>query len=83
MPATDFVRYCAHCDLSREAIAHGATTETERAGLLTGHPRRLATKTDADGTPLCAACLEYVREHRRLDFFDRTVPGNVAAADDD
>jgi hypothetical protein len=67
MPARDLVTYCAACDANRLGIADGADTDAERAELLAQHPRVLATKTDVDGTPLCAQCLEYEREERRLE----------------
>lgn len=84
MPATDFIRYCADCDLGREAMIEGAESEAERDTAKREHPRVLATKSDIDGTPLCARCLEYRREDRRVDLYERQLaeaPEAIAAAD--
>jgi len=72
MPAADLVRYCAACDEGRNKLAEAAESEEARAAILREHPRRLATKTDVAGTPVCARCLEYMSEHRKAGFhFDQ------------
>jgi len=75
MPAADFVKYCASCDLEH-SLAKGADFSVRVAT-----PRRLATKTDVDGTPLCAQCLEYRREDRRIDLYERHADAAFEAAE--
>ncbi len=81
MPATDFIRYCAHCGLGREAMIEGAESEAERDTAKREHPRVLATKTDIDGTPLCARCLEYRREDRKVDLYERQADAAIELAE--
>jgi hypothetical protein len=69
MPAADLVRYCASCDDGRAALAEAAESDEARAALLREHPRRLATKTDVAGKPVCARCLEYISESRKAGFY--------------
>ena len=69
MPAADLVRYCAACDLGRSVLAQAAENDDARAAVLREHPRRLATKTDVDGTPMCARCLEYASQNRKAGFY--------------
>jgi hypothetical protein len=69
MPAADLVPYCASCDHARSLLAASADSEEARAAVLSEHPRRLATKTDVDGTPMCARCLEYAAQHRKAGFY--------------
>jgi hypothetical protein len=69
MPATDLVRYCVACDEGRAALATAAESDEAREAVLREHPRRLATKTDVAGTPVCARCLEYMSEHRKAGFY--------------
>ena len=68
MPAADFIRYCTACDEARAALAAAAPTEEARAAVLREHPRRLATKTDIAGQPVCAPCLAALSERRRASF---------------
>ena len=68
MPAADFIRYCTACDDTRTALAAAASTEEARAAILRDHPRRMATKTDIAGEPVCARCLEMLSERRRASF---------------
>jgi hypothetical protein len=81
MPATDLTPYCAHCDDARKAALADATTEQERAQALRENPRKIATKTDIDGTKLCRSCFDYRREDRRVDYLEREAPIAVAEAD--
>lgn len=69
MPAADLVPYCAACDLGRAALAQNAENEEARAAILREHPRRLATKTDVAGTPMCARCLDYAAQNRKAGFY--------------
>ena len=69
MPAADLVRYCAACDLGRAKLAEAAENDEARAAILREHPRRLATKTDVAGTPMCARCLEYAAQTRKAGFY--------------
>lgn len=69
MPADDWVRYCAACDAGRAALANAAEDDAARAAILREHPRRLATKTDVSGTPMCARCLQYASESRKAGFY--------------
>lgn len=69
MPAVDLIQYCASCDQARELLAAAADTEDARVAVLREHPRRLATKTDVAGTPMCARCLEYATQHRKAGFY--------------
>jgi hypothetical protein len=69
MPAADLVPYCTPCDEGRNLLAAGAETEDARAAIFREHPRRLATKKDLDGTPMCARCLEYAAKHRTAGFY--------------
>jgi hypothetical protein len=69
MPAADLVPYCTPCDEGRNLLAAGAESEEARAAILREHPRRLATKTDIVGTPMCARCLEYAAKHRTAGFY--------------
>jgi hypothetical protein len=69
MPAVDLIQYCASCDQARELLAAAADAEDARVAVLREHPRRLATKTDVAGTPMCARCLEYATEHRKAGFY--------------
>jgi hypothetical protein len=69
MPAADLVTYCAACDEGRAALAGVAQDEEARAAVLREHPRRLATKTDVAGTPLCARCLQSTSENRKAGFY--------------
>lgn len=36
--------------------------------MLREHPRRMATKTDIAGEPVCASCLETLSQRRRASF---------------
>jgi hypothetical protein len=69
MPAADLVQYCITCDEGRTLLAAGAEDDDARAAILREHPRRLATKTDVDGSPLCARCLENAAKHRAAGFY--------------
>jgi hypothetical protein len=69
MPAADLVPYCAACDEGRAALAEAAESDEARAAILREHPRRLATKSDITGRPLCARCLEYMSEDRKVGFY--------------
>jgi hypothetical protein len=69
MPAADLVPYCAACDQGRALLAAAAEDDAARAAVLREHPRRLATKTDVEGTPLCARCLQYASQHRKAGFY--------------
>lgn len=69
VPAADLVRYCVTCDEGRAALAAAAGSDEARAEVLREHPRRLATKTDVAGTPMCARCLEYMAKHRKAGFY--------------
>jgi hypothetical protein len=69
MPAADLIRYCASCDDGRAALAAATESEEARAAVLREHPRRLATKTDIAGTPVCAQCLEHRSEDRKAGFY--------------
>lgn len=69
MPATDLIRYCAACDEGRTALAAIAESDEARASVLREHPRRLATKTDIAGTPVCAQCLENRSAGRKAGFY--------------
>jgi hypothetical protein len=74
MPAADLVRYCAHCDSARAYAVECAEDASGRAAALAESPRKLATKTDIDGTHLCARCQEYAEGERRLDFQLKSKP---------
>lgn len=50
------VVFCVDCDLARSAQVHPAAPAPGDA--LHEHPRRMATKKDANGNALCAACLD-------------------------
>ena len=69
MPAVDLIRYCAACDEGRAKLADEAETSEARLAVLREHPRRLATKTDLDGTPVCARCLEGLSQHRKATYY--------------
>ena len=69
MPAADLVPYCAACDQGRALLAEAAENAEARSAVLREHPRRVATKTDVDGTPLCARCLQYAAQHRTAGFY--------------
>jgi hypothetical protein len=69
MPAVDLIRYCAACDQGRAKLAEAAETADARLAVLREHPRRLATKTDLDGTPVCARCLESLAEQRKASYY--------------
>ena len=69
MPAADLVPHCAVCDLGRSVLAEAAENDEARAAVLREHPRRLATKTDIAGTPMCARCLEYASQNRKASFY--------------
>jgi hypothetical protein len=69
MPAVELIQYCASCDEARALLAASADGEEARAAVLREHPRRLATKTDVAGTPMCARCLEYATQHRTAGFY--------------
>jgi hypothetical protein len=69
MPAAELVPYCASCDQGRALLAAAAEDEEARAAVLREHPRRLATKKDIAGTPMCARCLEYSAQHRLAGFY--------------
>jgi hypothetical protein len=68
MPAVDFFRYCTACDEARAALADAAPNEEERQAILREHPRRMATKTDIAGKPVCAHCLDSLAERRKASF---------------
>jgi hypothetical protein len=68
MPAVELIQYCTACDEARALLA-AAADEDARASVLREHPRRLATKTDVEGTPLCGRCLEYATQHRKAGFY--------------
>jgi hypothetical protein len=69
MPAADLIRYCAACDEGRAALAAAAESDEARTAVLREHPRRLATKVDIAGTPMCARCLEYAAQSRKAGFY--------------
>jgi hypothetical protein len=69
VPAVDLVPYCVACDEGRAALAAAAEGPEAQAEVLREHPRRLATKTDVAGTPLCARCLESVADRRKAGFY--------------
>ena len=69
MPAADLVQYCTACDDGRTALVAGVESEEARAAILREHPRRLATKTDVDGRPVCARCLESLADQRKAGFY--------------
>lgn len=69
MPAADLVPYCSACDEGRAALAEAAENDESRAAVLREHPRRLATKTDIAGIPVCARCLEYKSAGRKAGFY--------------
>lgn len=69
MPAAELIRYCSACDERRAALAEAAADAGERAAILRDHPRHLATKTDVDGKPVCARCLESHAQHRKASFY--------------
>lgn len=81
MPASDLISYCAHCDVGREALIEGAESEAERATVKRENPRRLATEQDIDGTLLCARCLDYRREDRRVDLYERQADAALELAE--
>jgi hypothetical protein len=66
------VVFCVDCDLLREANASSAEPGGEAAAGETPqtpeHPRRMATKKDANGDPLCAQCLDERQSRRRSEF---------------
>ena len=60
------VVFCVDCDLARSArpkVAVGDSSPT-----LDDFPRRMATKKDATGDALCAACLDARVQRRRSEF---------------
>ena len=69
MSVADLIPYCTVCDLGRAALAEAAEGEEARAAVLREHPRRIATKTDVAGTPMCARCLEYASQNRKAGFY--------------
>jgi hypothetical protein len=69
MPVVDLVHYCAACDEGRAKLAEAADSNEARMAVLREHPRRLATKTDIDGTPVCARCLEGLAQHRKANYY--------------
>jgi hypothetical protein len=69
MPAADLIRYCAACDEGRAALAAAAENDEARAAVLREHPRRIATKVDIAGAPMCARCLEYAAQSRKAGFY--------------
>lgn len=69
MPVDDLVPYCASCDHARALLAAAADDEEARVAVLREHPRRIATKKDVEGTPMCARCLEYATQHRKAGFY--------------
>ncbi len=84
MPAAELVRYCAHCDLDRQGAIESAESDAERADAERENPRRVAKKTDIDGTPLCKRCFEYRRADRQVDYFEQqleTLPPVLTQAD--
>jgi hypothetical protein len=56
------VVFCVDCDRARAPHAGSA------APALDTPPRRMATKRDANGEPLCAACLDARHESRHAEF---------------
>jgi hypothetical protein len=64
-------KFCELCDLRRGALEDGAETDEERKLILEKHPRRAATKTDIDGTPLCIGCLDWELQERKTKFLLR------------
>lgn len=60
------VVYCVACDRARTAEADVAAAGSEQAPA--ERPRRMATKRDANGEPLCTACLDARLASRRAEF---------------
>jgi hypothetical protein len=69
MPVVDLVHYCAACDEGRAKLAEEADSDDARLAVLREHPRRLATKTDIDGTPVCARCLDGLKDRRKASYY--------------
>jgi hypothetical protein len=71
------VVFCVDCDrarLSRLQAVPGVSAE-----LQLDLPRHMATKTDANGDPLCTACLDSRRAKRHADFMhERQAPMTAA-----
>jgi hypothetical protein len=61
------VVYCKDCDFAREAAAEGAVVGSGSPSV-ERPPRRMANKKDANGDPLCTACLDARVEKRRAAF---------------
>jgi hypothetical protein len=60
------VVFCLDCDIGRTASVDGS--DAGSAPALDGPPRRMATKRDANGDPLCVACLDARQTSRRTEF---------------
>jgi hypothetical protein len=77
------VVFCLDHDIARTARVDGSDAGSARA--LDGPQRRMATKRDANGDPLCVACLDARQASRRAEFmlhqgrapFSEHSPGNV------
>jgi hypothetical protein len=60
------VVFCVDCDRVRTARADGVAAGYGSA--LDAPPRRMANKRDANGDPLCAACLDARHDSRHAEF---------------
>jgi hypothetical protein len=60
------VVFCLDHDIARTARVDGCDAGSARA--LDGPQRRMATKKDANGDPLCVACLDARQARRRAEF---------------
>lgn len=60
------VVFCVDCDLARDAQV--ADLDSPPASAIEARPRRMATKRDANGDPLCAGCLDARHKNRRAEF---------------
>ena len=54
--------FCIDCELAQRSAGANGSGAAEAA------PKRLATKTDANGDPLCPACLDARLTRRRAEF---------------
>ena len=62
------VVFCVDCDLEHEAHKQTAQPEGADSASEDEHPRRMATKKDANGDPLCTQCLDERQARRRKEF---------------
>lgn len=60
------VVFCVDCDVARDTQLKLASGDS--AGAPQELPRRMATKKDASGDPLCQACLDARVQRRRAEF---------------